>query len=143
MQTQLQGLEKQQDTSQSSTNRDDMFSQVLGKDKHGHVRCYGLGSSPSDIGVQKPSREEALKMVSEANVEIRELKEKMAAMEQTCAQMATQMTDMMSMMSSMRKLPDENVADKVGSHLGLQDTISQLYFLQVILQKLTRVIHSL
>ncbi|KAL2460540.1 Uncharacterized protein Adt_43960 [Abeliophyllum distichum] len=101
---QLQGHEKQQETSQNSTTRDDTFSRVLGKDKHGRVRCYGLGSSPSDLGVQKPTREEALKMVSDANVEIREMKEKMAAMEQTCAQMATQMTDMMSMMSSMRKI---------------------------------------
>lgn len=120
--TQLQDLEKQQDTSQNSTNRDDMFSRVLGKDKHEHVRCYGLGSSPSDIGVQKPTREEALKMVSEANVEIREMKEKMAAMEQTCAQMATQMTDMMSMMSSMRKLPDENVADMAANTSGASDS---------------------
>ncbi|KAJ1378501.1 putative transposase, Ptta/En/Spm, plant, partial [Sesbania bispinosa] len=34
---------------EQSTSRDDIFSQILGKDKHGHVRTYGKGVVPSDI----------------------------------------------------------------------------------------------
>ncbi|KAI3445589.1 hypothetical protein Pfo_002254 [Paulownia fortunei] len=70
-------------------------------------RCVELGPSPSDLGGQKPTRVEAIKMVSEANAEIRDMKEKMTVMEQTRAQMA-------AMMSSMqRNIPDNNVPDMI------------------------------
>ncbi|PSS02901.1 Bromodomain-containing protein [Actinidia chinensis var. chinensis] len=105
-----------QGTSQKGIVEDEVFFQVMGQDRHGRVRTYGLGPSPSDVGGTKRTRTEALKMVSEANAEVREMKEKMVTMEQTCAQMAAQMATMMSMMSTMqRKFPDRNPPDVVDS----------------------------
>uniref|UniRef100_A0A5B7BPA4 Bromo domain-containing protein n=1 Tax=Davidia involucrata TaxID=16924 RepID=A0A5B7BPA4_DAVIN len=105
-----------QEASQNSAAQDDIFSQVMGHDRHGRVRTYGLGPSPSDLGGPKPSHDEALKMVSEANAEVREMKEQMKVMEQTCSQMAAQMSTMMSMMSTMqRRFADENQPDIVAN----------------------------
>ncbi|KAF5952053.1 hypothetical protein HYC85_009997 [Camellia sinensis] len=106
---------QQQGTSQNGIVEDDVFAEVVGQDRHGRVR-YLLGPSPSDLGGPKPSRAEAIRMVSEANVEVRELKNKMSSMEQTCAQMAAQMTTMMSMMSTMqKKSPEKHLPNAVGS----------------------------
>ncbi|KAL7235752.1 hypothetical protein ACSBR1_019106 [Camellia fascicularis] len=106
---------QQQGTLQNGIVEDDVFAEVVGQDRHGRVR-YLLGPSPSDLGGPKPSRAEAIRMVSEANVEVRELKNKMSSMEQTCAQMAAQMTTMMSMMSTMqKKSPEKYLPNAVGS----------------------------
>ncbi|XP_058188599.1 uncharacterized protein LOC131306400 isoform X2 [Rhododendron vialii] len=113
-----------QGTSQNVVVGDDVFHQVMGRDRHGRVRTYGLGPAPSDLGVPKSSHAEALKMVAQANAEVREMKERMVAMEQTCAQMAAQMATMMSMMSTMqKKSPDRhppNVVDVSGKSEELQ-----------------------
>ena len=42
------------------------------------------------------------------------MKERMVAMEQTCAQMAAQMTTMMSMMSNVQKMPAEHGSPSEG-----------------------------
>ncbi|XP_058112926.1 uncharacterized protein LOC131255972 isoform X3 [Magnolia sinica] len=42
-------ISQQPGASQSSTARDDLLSQVMGEDKYGRVRTYGLGPSPSDL----------------------------------------------------------------------------------------------
>ncbi|XP_059653575.1 uncharacterized protein LOC132300493 isoform X2 [Cornus florida] len=106
---------QQQEPSQNNTVQNDIFSRVMGQDRHGRVRTYGLGPSPSDLCGPKPSRTEALMMASEANAEVREMKERMITMEQTCAQMADQMAKMMSMMSAMQgKHPDEQQSNNVG-----------------------------
>ncbi|CAK9165410.1 unnamed protein product [Ilex paraguariensis] len=110
---------QQQETSQNSTVQKDIFSQVMGEDRHGPIRNFGLGPSPSDIGVAKPTRAEAIRMVSEANAEVREVKQRMVAMEQTCAQMAAQMATMMSMMSNMQtRFPDKNQTDVANTSNG-------------------------
>lgn len=113
--TQLREIARQQqDTSKDTTAPDDVFSEIVGRDKRGHVRCSGLGPLPSEYEGTKPTHAEAIKMVSEANSEVQEMKERLAAMEQTCAQMVAQMATMMSMMSSMHKsLPEENVPNQV------------------------------
>ena len=117
MQSQIRDRAAQnQGTSQKGIVEDEVFFQVMGQDRHGRVRTYGLGPSPFDVGDTKRTRTEALKMVSEANAEVREMKEKMVTMEQTCAQMAAQMATMMSMMSTMqRKFPDRHPPDVVDS----------------------------
>ncbi|XP_057494441.1 uncharacterized protein LOC130779700 isoform X2 [Actinidia eriantha] len=105
-----------QGTSQNGTVEDNVFCQMVGRDKHGRVRTYGLVPSPSDVGGPRPTRTEALKMVSEANAEVREMKERMVTMEQTCAQMAAQMATVLSMVSTMqRKFPDRHPLDVVDS----------------------------
>lgn len=124
MQTQLREIARQQqDTSKDTTAPDDVFSEIVGRDKRGHVRCSGLGPLPSEYEGTKPTHAEAIKMVSEANSEVQEMKERLAAMEQTCAQMVAQMATMMSMMSSMHKsLPEENVPNQV-----ISQAISELF----------------
>ncbi|CAL5398856.1 unnamed protein product [Camellia sinensis] len=99
---------QQKETSQNGTVKDDILSQVMGQDRHGRVRTYGLGPAPS-----------AVKMVSKANVEVHDMKEKMASMEQTCAQMASQMSSMMSMMLNMqKKFPSEQGSPSELLHAG-------------------------
>lgn len=106
MQSQLQDHSTQQhDTSYNSQqDKEENFTELMAQDKHGQVvtnRLYLKSKGPM------PTRAEALRMVSEANSEVREMKEKMAVMEQTCAQMATQMSTMMVMISSMQKSQDK------------------------------------
>ncbi|KAG8368847.1 hypothetical protein BUALT_Bualt15G0089300 [Buddleja alternifolia] len=106
---QLRNRAKDQNTLEDNNKQGDVLSEIIGPDKLGRTRCIELGPAPYDLGGLKPA---AKKMVSEANSEIREMKEKMAVMEQTCAQMASQMAAMTSMMSSMHKnSPNENAAD--------------------------------
>lgn len=80
----------------------DIFSQVMGPPGRRCSLLYGIGSS-SDLGTRNPTRADSMRMVSEAKSEVREMKEKVVSMEQTCAQMAAQMATMMSMMASMQK----------------------------------------
>ncbi|KAL7238002.1 hypothetical protein ACSBR2_004160 [Camellia fascicularis] len=99
---------QQKETSQNGTVKDDILSQVMGQDRHGRVRTYGLGPAPS-----------AVKMVSKANAEVHDMKEKMVSMEQTCAQMASQMSSMMSMMLNMqKKFPSEQGSPSELLHAG-------------------------
>ncbi|GFZ09570.1 hypothetical protein Acr_21g0001690 [Actinidia rufa] len=105
---------QQQGGPQNGTVRDDVFFKVMGEDRQGRVRTYGLGPAPSDLMGVTPSRAEAVRIVSEANAEVCDMKERMVAMEQTCAQMAAQMTTMMSMMANMQKLPAEHGSPSEG-----------------------------
>lgn len=50
-----------------STKKDDIFSKVMGQDKPGHVRMYGLGVCPSDVWDPTPSRTTSHRM----NIELR------------------------------------------------------------------------
>ncbi|KAL0384615.1 UNVERIFIED_CONTAM: hypothetical protein Sradi_2855800 [Sesamum radiatum] len=77
-----------------------------------------------DLGGPKPACSESTRMVSEsdANAEIRDLKEKMAVMEKTCTEMVSQMAALVSMVSSMHKnTPDKNVPDMVANTSGASD----------------------
>ncbi|CAI9101562.1 OLC1v1038924C3 [Oldenlandia corymbosa var. corymbosa] len=118
--TQLREIANQQnDTGQNSGSGDDVFSQVIGRDPRGRIRCEGLAPSSSEFGGGGPSKAEAMKMVAEANSEVCQMKERLVAMEQTCAQMAQQMATMMSMMASMQKTSkDDNVPSQVNDGSG-------------------------
>ncbi|XP_020551828.1 uncharacterized protein LOC105169094 isoform X3 [Sesamum indicum] len=118
-----------QDTPQDSNKQGDVLSQIIGSDKRGRTRCIELGielgpSYPPDLGSPKPACSESTRMVSEsdANAEIRDLKEKMAVMEKTCTQMVSQMAALVSMVSSMHKnTPDRNVPDMVANTSSASD----------------------
>nr|XP_029119885.1 uncharacterized protein LOC105043294 isoform X2 [Elaeis guineensis] len=93
---------------------------VMGEEKPGRLRTYGLGPSPSDIYGPRPTRSEAMKMVSEAkkaaDEEVRMMKEKMNAMEQKYTEMQTQMTMMITRMEAMHKrFLDEQLSDNTGA----------------------------
>lgn len=101
MQTQLKERVQAnpQPAAQQRDLRDDVFSQVMGKDGHGRVRTYGLGPCPSDIWGPRPSRAEAIAIASEAKKaldEVSKLKEKMQAVESRCTKMEVQMAELKS-----------------------------------------------
>nr|XP_027108931.1 uncharacterized protein LOC113728766 [Coffea arabica] len=55
--TQLREIGSQrQNAFQNNNAGGDVFSQVVGRDRHGRVRCLGLGPSPSDFVGQKPTQ---------------------------------------------------------------------------------------
>ncbi|XP_058086040.1 uncharacterized protein LOC131233365 isoform X1 [Magnolia sinica] len=72
---------------QSSTARDDLLSQVMGEDKYGRVRTYGLGPSPSDLWGATSSQQRMTsidqrrdKRYEELHADIVSLKENIAAL---------------------------------------------------------------
>ena len=98
MQTQLKEV-SQANPQEGDHLRDDVFSQVMGKDGHGRVRTYGLGPCPSDVWGPRPSRAEAIAIAMEAKKalsQVSEMKEKMKAVESKCAEMEAQMTEIKS-----------------------------------------------
>ena len=66
---------------------------------------HGICGTPS-----LPTRIEAIKMVEKKNSEVVEMKEKLSSMEQTCSQMAAQMSQIVALMATMQK--QENIPEK-------------------------------
>ncbi|XP_012851770.1 PREDICTED: uncharacterized protein LOC105971463 [Erythranthe guttata] len=58
-----QNIDNHQDS--NMYNDDDLFAKVMGKDKDGHVRMYGLGVTPADVYGEKPSRSTLLRKAME------------------------------------------------------------------------------
>ncbi|XP_059637970.1 uncharacterized protein LOC132279918 [Cornus florida] len=77
---------QQPETSQRGAARDDIFSQVVGEDRHGLVRTYGLGPFLSDLWGTTPNRVKSMKMASEAKraceEEVHDLKEEVQKLKQ-------------------------------------------------------------
>ncbi|KAK2973900.1 hypothetical protein RJ640_025609 [Escallonia rubra] len=111
-----------QNTLQNSVRPDnDILSQVMGRNQQGRVHTLSVLAAPN------PTRAEALKMVSEANAEVNEMKQRMVAMEQTCTQMAAQMATMMSMMSSIKNTESsKDPSDVSADTSGASDDLLQL-----------------
>ncbi|KAK2967228.1 hypothetical protein RJ640_026589 [Escallonia rubra] len=57
--------EKLSEGSQDLSAENDILSQVVGKDKYGRVRMYGLGVSQSDVWGQIPSRKQSQRIAME------------------------------------------------------------------------------
>ncbi|KAK3011294.1 hypothetical protein RJ639_011469, partial [Escallonia herrerae] len=57
--------EKLSEGSQDLPAENDILSQVVGKDKYGRVRMYGLGVSQSDVWGQIPSRKQSQRIAME------------------------------------------------------------------------------
>lgn len=55
---------------------DDAFAKIMGKDKDGRLRMYGMGVKPTDIYGGRPSRDALYRKSMEEKEEIRALKEK-------------------------------------------------------------------
>ncbi|GMY13755.1 transcription factor gte1 [Fagus crenata] len=89
---------QQPKTSKGSNDPDDIFFQVMGQDKRGYMRTYGLGATPSDIW----GATEVMRMASEAkrttNAEMSKMVVKMEAMEQRYTHMEAHLTKMTSYM---------------------------------------------
>lgn len=95
-------------------SQDDAYTRVMGVDRKRGVSLLGLNATPSCSGADIPTRDEALRMVKEKNAEVIEMKQKLASVEETCSQMAAQMSTMMSMMANMHKAsPGTNFCNDV------------------------------
>nr|DAD23501.1 TPA_asm: hypothetical protein HUJ06_024964 [Nelumbo nucifera] len=60
----------EQISQETEVSEEEIFSRIMGKEKYGRVRTYGLGPSPTDIWGTTPGRAEALKIASEAQMEL-------------------------------------------------------------------------
>ena len=127
LQSQLRecGTQQQGALENGISPQDEILCQLTGNGRTDRLLTYGIDVAGASALRRKPTRVEAIRMASEANAEVHELKERMVAMEQTCAQMAEQMAKMMSMtMSSINPTdPTNNLPNVVSSTsklLGLE-----------------------
>lgn len=93
---------KKQNTSKCSDESNDTLCQVMGEEKNNRVRTYGLGPTPKDIFGPRPSRDDLVRIASEAkksaNEEVHKMVVKMEAMEEKYARLETHMVRMNSNM---------------------------------------------
>nr|CAD1824622.1 unnamed protein product [Ananas comosus var. bracteatus] len=89
----------------------DLFLEVFGKEKHGHVRGLGLGPCPTDIWSSIPSRATSVRMAYEAKrkaeEETRGMQEKMAAMEQEQIELKAKLAKMEAKMDAWQRSPND------------------------------------
>ncbi|KAL4580745.1 hypothetical protein LXL04_016947 [Taraxacum kok-saghyz] len=67
------------------------YNRVMEPYKNGGMSLYGLG------GARTTSRVESVKMVEEKNTEVADLKERLSSVEQTCAHLAVQVAELVSL----------------------------------------------
>ncbi|MFS7919745.1 putative chromatin remodeler Bromodomain family [Helianthus anomalus] len=97
-----------------SANPEDAYHRVMGGDRERGNRGVSVSELNATRETIVPSRAEALKMVEEKNVEVVEMKERLASVEETCSQMAAQMSAMVSMMANMQKaFTGENIPNGI------------------------------
>lgn len=75
-------MSKQSKDSQSDTFKEEIFSQVMGKDGRGRCRLYGLGVSPTNLYGPNPTRKELLEEIEHLRCVIADMKSNMATMEE-------------------------------------------------------------
>ncbi|MQL68483.1 hypothetical protein Taro_000774 [Colocasia esculenta] len=63
----LQEVSSPKENTSPKTMKDDLLSQVLGKDKPGRIRMLGLGPTPSSVYGPVPTRAQALQMAHDGN----------------------------------------------------------------------------
>ncbi|MQM20828.1 hypothetical protein Taro_053856, partial [Colocasia esculenta] len=61
----LQEVSSSEENTSPKTMKDDLLSQVLGKDNPGRIRMLGLGPTPSSVYDPVPTRTQALQMVNQ------------------------------------------------------------------------------
>ncbi|KAK4425467.1 hypothetical protein Salat_1740700 [Sesamum alatum] len=78
---------------------------VLGEDRHGYVRTFALGPSPSDIFGPQPTRMEYKRIAEQAirssDERVHAMEERMLGMQKTIEDMAMQMRSMRMAMENM------------------------------------------
>ncbi|XP_010261524.1 PREDICTED: uncharacterized protein LOC104600335 isoform X2 [Nelumbo nucifera] len=113
----LQLKEQHSQQSQGSNTRNDFFSQVMGEERRGRVRTFGLGPTPSDLWGPTPNPAEALKIASaaqkSADEKVQQMEEKMQDMQATVSRLQVTVTTLMSTLSA--NFPNINMADILGA----------------------------
>eukprot|EP00268_Persea_americana_P048413 TRINITY_DN5113_c1_g1_i2.p1 TRINITY_DN5113_c1_g1~~TRINITY_DN5113_c1_g1_i2.p1 ORF type:complete len:427 (+),score=59.74 TRINITY_DN5113_c1_g1_i2:167-1447(+) len=85
-------MSQQPESSQSSTARNDIFTQVMGEDRRGRVRTFGLGVAPSDIYGPRLSAPEARRMAEDERAKRIESEQSVVALKEQMDQMKTRMS---------------------------------------------------
>ena len=79
---------------EDSVGKNDVFAQVVGQDKHGHVRMYGFGICPTDVWGDEPSRSGSQRLVLDQKHEILEMKAKFAQQEEQIKDQARELANL-------------------------------------------------
>ncbi|XP_071940100.1 uncharacterized protein [Coffea arabica] len=79
---------------EDSVGKNDVFAQVVGQDKHGHVRMYGFGICPTDVWGDEPSRSGSQRLVLDQKHEILEMKAKFAQQEEQLKDQARELANL-------------------------------------------------
>lgn len=115
---------KKQEDSDCSDN--DTFGQVMGEDKGGYLRTYGLGPTREDVYGPRSSRELekiASDVKKSANEEVSRVLEKMEVMEQKYAKMENQITFLTtSMQKFFEKFAGAGPSNVLGTEQALNNT---------------------
>nr|CAD1839710.1 unnamed protein product [Ananas comosus var. bracteatus] len=89
----------------------DLFSEVFGKERYGHVRGLGLDPCPTDIWSSIPSRATSVRVAYEAKRKVEEeiqgMQEKMAAMEQEQIELKAKLAKMEAKMDAWQRSPND------------------------------------
>uniref|UniRef100_A0A6V7QU63 Transposase Tnp1/En/Spm-like domain-containing protein n=1 Tax=Ananas comosus var. bracteatus TaxID=296719 RepID=A0A6V7QU63_ANACO len=99
------------DIAQKEESRDDLLVKVLGEDRRGHVRCFGLVPTPSDVFGSNPTRAECLRILSETKNAGKEEKHRMqqeiANLKQKYEDVQRDMSMIRAMFESTEKMPQD------------------------------------
>ncbi|XP_058080827.1 uncharacterized protein LOC131228995 isoform X2 [Magnolia sinica] len=106
-------ISQQPDTSQNSTGRNDLFSQVMGEDRHGRVRTYGLGPTPTDLWGTTRSQRRIASAAQSRNEEYEGLQIEVSSLK-------SEVSSLKSDFSSFK----ESMAQLISSRTNLKSTVS-------------------
>ncbi|XP_058097140.1 uncharacterized protein LOC131242477 isoform X2 [Magnolia sinica] len=109
-------ISQQPEASHSSTARNDVFSQVMGEDRHGRVRTYGLGPSPSDLWGITPNPSKFQRMASAAPLRDKQyegLQAEILSLKETVSEMSSLKDTVTTLLSALTN-PNINLATVLG-----------------------------
>lgn len=103
---------------------EDAVSLVLGKEKPGRIRCYGIGPCPKDFRVSNSGclLTENLKSENGKDEEILKLKEELKAAKE---QLKTTNGDVQELQAQLEKM--SNIVQKLSAYRGLEVISQNLY----------------
>ncbi|XP_031373080.1 uncharacterized protein LOC116188084 isoform X2 [Punica granatum] len=77
----FENLSNQSEDSSSSKREDEIYRQIIGPERHGRVRGFGLGPTPSSVFGNTPSRTELMNQLREASERNDELQSRIRELE--------------------------------------------------------------
>ncbi|XXG73091.1 hypothetical protein AAC387_Pa07g2068 [Persea americana] len=89
-------VSQQLESPERSCARDDIFTQVMGEDRRGRVRTFGLGVTPFDIYGPRVSVAEAREMANAERAQRIAAEQRVVAVEERMSQMEARMNQMMT-----------------------------------------------
>ncbi|XXG79647.1 hypothetical protein AAC387_Pa09g0675 [Persea americana] len=111
-----ESLSQQPESSQNSMTREAIFTQVMGEDRRGRVRTFGLGVTPSDIYGPRASIAEARAAAAESERIAEMERAQRIALQEEVVQMRTQLNQLMTWMQSFTGSgPSSSSSEPVGS----------------------------